>query len=326
MTEFFSTLLSFRLRRTFLPILFFLFATVVATLVVRLVFAGDSVRIAAFGAAVLALSLIFPRLLRPVDKESADFIYYFAGIVVAALVFFGKDVERKQIELTAKIQELGQQQRYADADIAGFDAAFDYVKGNIPKVLLWVNDRVDESLKETELARGQECACAMSQTLCNGLALPSGITPRDQVQPPARSFGADARCKVLNDVLRQAAPDSNRSSRDLVKTLRLARLVGADGSISADGSVFSAAQVVAALDNVAGGGDTLARLVAKKERIAQEMLSTQATLDGLGKSEKSGISLIASEIVGFDWPYLLIAFLGLRIARFDYFDRPVTRA
>jgi hypothetical protein len=139
MAKFFSTLLSFRLLYNFRLILIFFLLALLATAGVQHVPAGESARIVAFGVVVLALSLSFPRFLGPVDKESADFIYYFAGIAVAALVFFEKGVERQRIETTIKLDALVEPLRAANSEIG----VFDYVRDNEKQVLQWVNDRVD---------------------------------------------------------------------------------------------------------------------------------------------------------------------------------------
>jgi hypothetical protein len=134
-------------------------------------------------------------------------------------------------------------------------------------------------------------------------------------------------CEDLGRLLGQAASYGDRSSRNLDNTVQLARLLRIDGSMPIGSSILSAYQVLTLLETATrDAARTRADLVAKRDGIAQERAEARATLDGLGKSEQSGILLVANEFTEFYWPYFLIMFLGLRIARFDYFDRARGRA
>jgi hypothetical protein len=128
---------------------FFLLALVVAA-AVHLVFASDALRIGVFFTFVLTLSLFFPSTWGAVDKEAVDLIYYGTAMSVAAVFFLAKEVERKRLELAPQINLLAQQQHEVEAEISSFD----YVANNAPKLLNWIDRRVDEAFDDTERSLG----------------------------------------------------------------------------------------------------------------------------------------------------------------------------
>jgi hypothetical protein len=309
------------LRATPLILRFFLLALVVAA-AVHFVFASDALRIAVFFTFVLTLSLFFPSTWGTVDKEAVDLIYYGTAMFVAAGLFLAKEVERKRLELAPQINSLTQQQHEVEAEISSFD----YVASNAPTFLNWIDRRVDEAFDDTERSRSRECNCAswgdLSKFCGFGVQTPQRVTPGKFELQLLRQKEAARNCKELEQVLLESAPHRDVGLRTPATTLRLAKALHATGTIQVGTTVFGLSQIVALLEQIEQDSDSARKkLTEQKARISKNQEAVQSELNAFSSSSKFGIVLWATEFSEFYWPYVLITYLGLKIARVDYLEK-----
>ena len=309
------------LRAMPLILRFFLLALVMAA-AVHFVFASDALRIGVFFTFVLTLSLFFPSACGTVDKEAVDLIYYGTAMFVAAGLFLAKEVERKHLELAPQINLLGQQQHEVEAEISSFD----YVASNAPTFLNWIDRRVDEAFDDTERSRSRECNCASSGDLSKfcggGVQIPQRVTPGKFELLLLRQKEAARNCKELEQVLLESAPNRDVGLRTPATTLRLAKVLHANGTIQVGTIVLGLSQIAALLEQIEEDSDSARNnLTEQKASISKNQEAAQSELNAFSKSSKSGIVLWATEFSEFYWPYILITYLGLKIARVDYLEK-----
>jgi hypothetical protein len=314
----FSSFFMSVLRATPLILRFFLLALVVAA-AVHFVFASDALRIGVFFTFVLTLSLFFPSTCGTVDKEAVDLIYYGTAMSVAAVFFLAKEVERKRLELAPQINSLAQQQHEVEAEISSFD----YVASNAPTFLIWIDRRVNEAFDDTERSRSRECNCASSGYLSkwrsDSATCHSGEV-RIAIAAPERSRAHN--CKELEQVLLESAPHRDVGLRTPATTLRLAKALHATGTIQVGTTVLELSQIVALLEQIEQDSDSARKkLTEQKASISKNQEAVQSELNAFSRSSKFGIVLWATEFSEFYWPYVLITYLGLKIARVDYFEK-----
>lgn len=282
--------------------------------------AGDRLPILLYLAGILVLALGFPGLCGAADKEYVDLLYYGTAMVIAGLLFFSKEVDRQRLALTEEIATIAGRAAAADADIARFDAAVVAA----PSLRPWLDDRIEDAFVVTEQQRQQECACAIAGSLggtqCGGGLVPPTLpSPRDPSVQRTRQQEAAARCGRYDRMLHDAAPDRDPSKRDLAATLRVAQAIGAGGVLTLGPQSLSFDQVASLLQQLTTGPEAArGALVARRAAIGRDGERAEAAYRAAGSQLKSGLSLAAGEITEFYWPYILIAYLGLKIARVDY--------
>ena len=317
----FSSLSMSVLRAMPLILRFFLLALVMAA-AVHFVFASDALRIGVFFTFVLTLSLFFPSTCGTVDKEAVDLIYYGTAMFVAAGLFLAKEVERKRLELAPQINSLAQQQHEVEAEISSFD----YVASNAPQFLNWIDRRVDEAFDDTERSRSRECNCASSGYLSKfcggGVQIPQRVTPGKFELQLLRQKAAARNCKELEQVLLESAPHRDVGLRTPATTLPLAKVLHANGTIQVGTIVLGLSQIATLLEQIEEDCDSARRkLTEQKASISKNQEAVQSELNAFSRSSKFGIVLWATEFSEFYWPYILITYLGLKIARVDYLEK-----
>lgn len=282
--------------------------------------AGDRLSILLYLAGILFLALVFPGLCGAADKEYVDLLYYGTAMVIAGLLFFSKEVERQRLALTEEIAAITLRAAAADVEIARFDAAV----AAEPTLRPWLDGRIEDAFVVTEQERQRECACAFVGPLggaqCGGgLVPPTMASPRDPSAQRAQQQAAVALCNRYDQMLRDASPDRDPAQRDLAATLRAAQAIGAGGVLTLGAQSLSFDQVADLLQQLAADPEAArGALVARRAAIAQDGEQAEAAYRAAGSQLKSGLSLVAGEITEFYWPYILIAYLGLKIARVDY--------
>jgi hypothetical protein len=102
----------------------------------------------------------------------------------------------------------------------------------------------------------------------------------------------------------ESAPHRDVGLRTPATTLRLAKVLRANGTIQVGTIVLGLSQIAALL-----------------EQIEEDSNSARRKLTEQKASSKSGIVLWATEFSEFYWPYILITYLGLKIARVDYLEK-----
>jgi hypothetical protein len=275
-----------------------------------------------FSSLSMSLSLFFPSTWGTVDKEAVDLIYYGTAMFVAAGLFLAKEVERKRLELAPQINSLTQQQHEVEAEISSFD----YVASNAPTFLNWIDRRVDEAFDDTERSRSRECNCAswgdLSKFCGFGVQTPQRVTPGKFELQLLRQKEAARNCKELEQVLLESAPHRDVGLRTPATTLRLAKALHATGTIQVGTTVFGLSQIVALLEQIEQDSDSARKkLTEQKARISKNQEAVQSELNAFSSSSKFGIVLWATEFSEFYWPYVLITYLGLKIARVDYLEK-----
>lgn len=300
-------------------ILLFLILAAAFAILLHLAVGGDQLPIGLYLVGILALALLFPRLFGAADKEYVDLLYYGTGMAIAALVFVSKEVERQRIGLNEEIAAVTVRLAAAEADIATFDAAV----AAAPTLRPWLDGQIEDAFVVTEQEERRQCGCAVAGPFagaqCGGGITPSLPTAQDRSALRAHQQVAQALCTQYGDMLRDAAPDRDPVPRDLAATLRVAKAISAGGVLTLGTRSLSLGQVADLLQQIAGGPEAArGGLVDRRAQIAQDGDRAQTAYRAAGAQFKTGVALVAGEITEFYWPYILIAYLGLKIARVDY--------
>ena len=190
----------------------------------------------------------------------------------------------------------------------------------------WIDRRVDEAFDDTERSRSRECNCASSGDLSKfcggGVQIPQRVTPGKFELQLLRQKAAARNCKELEQVLLESAPHREVGLRTPATTLRLAKVLHATGTIQVGTIVLGLSQIVALLEQIEQDSDSARKkLTEQKASISKKLEAVQSELNAFSKSSKSGIVLWATEFSEFYWPYILITYLGLKIARVDYLEK-----
>jgi hypothetical protein len=137
-----------------------------------------------------------------------------------------------------------------------------------------------------------------------------------------RQKEAAHNCKELEQVLLESAPHRDVGLRTPATTLRLANVMHATGTIQVGTTVLGLSQIVALLEQIEQDSDSARKMLTEqKASISKNQEAVQSELNAFSKSSKFGIVLWATEFSEFYWPYVLIAYLGLKIARVDYLEK-----
>ena len=137
-----------------------------------------------------------------------------------------------------------------------------------------------------------------------------------------RQKAAARNCKELEQVLLESAPHRDVGLRTPATTLRLAKVLHANGTIQVGTIVLGLSQIAALLEQIEEDSDSARRkLTEQKASISENQEAAQSELNAFSKSSKFGIVLWATEFSEFYWPYVLITYLGLKIARVDYLKK-----
>jgi hypothetical protein len=89
------------------------------------------------------------------------------------------------------------------------------------------------------------------------------------------------------------------------------------------GTIFlGLSQIVALLEQIEQDSDSARKkLTEQKASISKNQEAVQSELNAFSRSSKFGIVLWATEFSEFYCPYVLITYLGLKIARVDYLEK-----
>ena len=86
--------------------------------------------------------------------------------------------------------------------------------------------------------------------------------------------------------------------------------------------MFGLSQIAALLEQIEEDSNSARRkLTEQKARISKNQETVQSELNAFSGSSKFGIVLWATEFSEFYWPYILITYLGLKLARVDYLEK-----
>jgi hypothetical protein len=200
------------------------------------------------------------------------------------------------------------------------------VVSNAPQFLNWIDRRVNEAFEDTERSRSRECNCASSGYLskfCGGsVQIPQLVTPGKFELQLLRQKEAARNCKESEQVLLESAPHRDVGLRTPATTLRLAKVLHATGTIQVGTIVLGLSQIVALLEQIEQDSDSARRkLTEQKASISKNQEAVQSELKAFSRSSKFGIVLWTTEFSESYWPYILITYLGLKIARVDYLEK-----
>jgi len=137
-----------------------------------------------------------------------------------------------------------------------------------------------------------------------------------------RQKEAARHCKELEQVLLESAPHRDVGLRTPATTLRLAKVLHATGTSQVGTTVLELPQIVALLEQIEQDSDSAReKLTEQKANISKNQGAVQSELNAFSSGSKVGIVLWATEFSEFYWPYVLITYLGLKIARVDYLKK-----
>jgi hypothetical protein len=284
----------------------------------------DTERIILFVVAVLVLAIAFPLRRGVLEKEWVDLLYYSAGILVAAALFLTKEIERKRLELSQQIADLNRQTVGIDAEIASFD----YLASNVPLIVATINLKVDKQLGDLDSLAAQVCTCFRFGPVAGGrcgnsLALPTA--PRDHSlfdpEQQFRRIELEPQCELMEGMLRDAERVGS-SARDYAEIKRIIQLVGVPTSIPIGDLNVPVSRAVELIDHIQQQGTSDRDAMVERRNIAERQRADLGIkIKGLGVGERTGQVLKAAEFAEFYWPYILISFLGLKIARVGYVEK-----
>jgi hypothetical protein len=137
-----------------------------------------------------------------------------------------------------------------------------------------------------------------------------------------RQKEAARNCKELEQILLESAPHRDVGLRTPATTLRLAKVLHATRTIQVGATVLELSQIVVLLEQIEQDSDSARKkLTEQKASFSKNQEAVQSELNAFRGSSKFGIVLWATEFSGFYSPDVLITYLGLKIARVNYFKK-----
>jgi hypothetical protein len=307
---------------------------------------SDTFSILAYLIIIFSVSLGFPVRVGALNKEYADLVYYCIAILAVLIIFVAKEGERKRLDLASRIEDATSQREEARQNAAaGADELriFDYVASNKLLLLQWANGRVDLALKDAEAVRDFECRCSLEMSVTSDIRelgdcsfetalVQPGETGKGGV-PDQRSNGfalaaiaASQRCDKENASLKAMESDRSQSPRKPETIFRLAGQLPMSGIFEAGDARIEIRKALSLLQLSDAERESarltltsnMKRLDSNKVAIEAELQNLQKEHDASVTKNKSGPGLLASMLYEKYWPYVLIAALGLKIARVQY--------
>jgi hypothetical protein len=246
-------------------------------------------------------------------------------MLIAMVIFLSKPLERTRLEFDEQITALTSEQQAREAEIRSFD----YIASNTEAVLGDVNQKINDRLAWLDTEKTTECACAYVGGFSCGETLPSPMRPSGGGQPDqvmVRRYRAMQQCVKLEDLLKNAENDRRLEARGLAETTRLIDLLKREqelpGPLPIDNMPVPLPQIMELMEHARQDGKAWRdNKVQQQEGLKQEQNTWVDKRRKLGDTGRSGLALWAGRIVEFYWPYILISFLGMKVARVNYIQK-----
>lgn len=302
-------------------ILGFLLTAAAAAAAVHLALGDERARIVLFAALLVALALGFPRLHGAVlNKDRVDLIYYGTGIAVATVLYLSKDVERQRLVLSESIARLARQEQDHAAEIR----TFEHISANTPSLVAAVHAVLGQQYQALAFERGIACGCAVQAgPLCGDPPIPPsygapGYTAFQSEAMTRRLVHAQS-CDRLGKQLREAQPDVAATAKDLAGARRLIGVIKRRGSVPVGDTTLPLARAVELAEAAQQDGAAWREAKVREQAALEAQRAAKDTESkALDAAAKRGVVLWAGGLIEFYWPYLLIAFLGMKVARVAY--------
>lgn len=278
---------------------------------------AGTAKLVAFSLGVGMVSLLFPKIAKPLPKDAVDFWYYFLAIVAVVLFYFHDSAQRTAVERYDVYQELLERKSELEQELRALELII-----SKPKDAIGVLSKRSRSLANA--------AAAHVQLVCGeemlSFSIPFGKSP--QFDPERKAIERAARALACAKLLEAKLEEKWNALAGALESGELSKIKMTDfakeSAMVAIGDAevlmrFALSSVLEVSLNPGSGQSKLfkANLISDKFQIEEDIRkleSQHVTPPSLAES-KPGLSDIT---VFYAWPYLLVLLLGLKLARVRY--------
>lgn len=274
---------------------------------------GENWALALFAATVVALAWVYPRISTPLPREAVDFWYYVLIVVAVIGFFIQNETQRLELDFSARTKQLNSEL----AELEGRIAALDKVISEGP-------DRALESLRNEARAlsvhrqSNVEYVCACAVVACN----PVPDRMRNPIADAQTDWGKywQQSCEKLKEdkIGEMLAQLAAAKTLDDLRTLDMARLQAYRLRVTVSGTTLPLYEVVFTLINLRPDLAVSSNpRIDLQTQISQKVLNRKA-LEDAHETRMLESRGVAAGLMAKFWPYVLVALLGLKLARFKY--------